>query len=911
MNELNRREFVKTIAVASAACALPGASEVNREKDWKVYMFNATHADIGWHNFPHIIREKITAFLDVVIELCDKTRNDEIPYVYTIEHAWIVENFEKTRPAAQFKKLIDCFKRGQIDVGALYASVHTDLCGHEELARSTLYAAQLRRRYGLKVDGAMLNDVSEGYTKGLAQILAKSGIQGIVFGPGVKAVSQGIAPVLPRIFFWGADDGSQVMVAWTPGLWTYAKGSAAGFRGQITLTEFAQFTDYPYDAIFRFAGGGDIAPADPGLINEVRQFRQECKTGKIKLATMSEFFSYVKKNFSEKIPVIRGDNPHSWADGTLSLARETGLHKRNQHTIITAEMMAALFLGKAYPKADIDDVYSKLLLYSDHTWGFDFDPDGRPGEMKKVKRADTQGHEIVVDIPSGEPFTSASKFFDDYRKHWQEKKDYVYQAESTIQKIQEQAYSAMCSRIAAEQAGVVVFNPLSFCRTDIVTLALDPGVAPFSLKDKRSGKMLVSQIEELENSQRVLTFVAENMPPIGYAIYEIVENNDTAGELPVNHSDTIENRFYRIKLDAKTGVVISIFDKELQKEIIDQGAEYGFNQYIHCDVNPFYNGSGGPEKAGIVYGDGQRYVPENIAPVDMVEGPVFSSLKVKAALNQGPAPAVLVRTLKLYHDVKRIDVINQVAKKESLFKEQIYFAFPFDVGCRPEFTLEQPYALLRWNKDILPGCWRGYCSMQNFILISGSDHAIVWSAMRAPVASIGGINSNRWNPDWHKSFIPENGHIYSYIMSNMWNCNYALFQSGEMVFPYHLTSSRAATTLEAARFGWGVAHPLLAKKIVPQKGRDSAAEFSAASVNVDNVLITSIKQAEDGNGVILRLYETGGQAETEFNLYFHSRIKSAHLTLLSEEDQSDLAVIGNETRCTIKNDEIISIRIIA
>ncbi len=912
MKNVDRREFVKSLTAASAALVtLPGVTVAGDEKDWKVYMFNATHADIGWHDFPHKIREKITGFLDIVIELCDRTRNTDVPYVYTVEHAWIVENYEKTRSRAQFKKLVDCIKRGQIDIGAMYASVHTDLCGHEELARSLLYAAGLRRRYGLTVDCALLNDVSEGYSKGLAQILAKNGIQGVVFGPGVKAASQGIAPTLPRLFYWRADDGSQVMVAWTPGFWTYLKGSVAGFRGMKTLNEFAQLKDYPYDAMFRFAGGGDIAPPDPALIDEVRQFRKECKTEKIKLATASEFFNYIKKNFPQQIPVLQGDNPHSWADGTLSLAHETGLHKRNQHDIITAEMMATLFMEKNYPAEQISRVYNNLLFYSDHTWGFDFDPDGRPGEIKKVKRAVNQGEDIVVEIPDGEPFTEASKFFLDYRKHWQEKKDYVYQARKDITTIQDQAFSALCSQISAADPGIVVFNPLSFVRTDVVTLPLESDISSVQVQDRRTGKPVPCQIVSVAGPQRNLIFLAEQVPATGYTVFDMVESKD-ADAMPVfGRSAMIENQFYRLIMDGKTGTLLSIFDKELQKELIDPAADYGFNQYIHCNVNPFYNGSGGPEKAGIVYGEGERYVPDKVGHVESVHGPVFSSLSVPSLLSQGPAPAKVTREIRLYHNLKRIDLLNRVEKNESLFKEQIYFAFPFAVACRPELLIEQPYAFLHWEKDILPGCWRGYCSVQNFVQLSDAELAVTWCSPEAPVASFGGMNSNRWNPEWHKNFVPHNGHIYSYIMSNMWNCNYALFQGGETVLPYSFTSAAKSDSVQSARFGWSVAHPLQAKKIMPQKGVVQSVEQSALSVDVDNVMVTAVKRAEDGRGVIIRLFEIGQKAETNFTLsVLFSRPQSARLTLLSEEDVGDLAVRGNSIHCTIKTNEVVSLRII-
>ena len=226
-------------------------------------------------------------------------------------------------------------RRGQIEVNALYAGVHTDFCGHEELARLTAYAAGLRRRYGIRVDGALLDDVSEGYTMGLPQVLARSGIRGICFGPGVKAVVRGIQPDLPRLFYWSTPDGSRVLAGWTPGFWTYAGGSAAGYNGLATIKEFeALGKAYPYDAIFRHGGYGDNGPPSEDMRQKVLSQRGQAAYPDVRMARVGDFAAYVLDHFGKDLPIFQGDNPNSWADGTISLARETGMHRRSQSGVI-------------------------------------------------------------------------------------------------------------------------------------------------------------------------------------------------------------------------------------------------------------------------------------------------------------------------------------------------------------------------------------------------------------------------------------------------------------------------------------------------------------------------------------------------------------------------------------------------
>jgi hypothetical protein len=113
------------------------------------------------------------------------------------------------------------------------------------------------------------------------------------------------------------------------------------------------------------------------------------------------------------------------------------------------------------------------------------------------------------------------------------------------------------------------------------------------------------------------------------------------------------------------------------------------------------------------------------------------------------------------------------------------------------------------------------------------------------------------DPNWHKTYVPGNGHLFSYIMDNVWNCNYPLWQGGITHFTYRVTTHRGAcNTAQAARFGWGHASPLLARRVDKQAGSLLEKSFQAVSLDAGNVMLTALKKAEDGNGWIIRLYET-------------------------------------------------------
>ena len=43
----------------------------------------------------------------------------------------------------------------------------------------------------------------------------------------------------------------------------------------------------------------------------------------------------------------------------------------------------------------------------------------------------------------------------------------------------------------------------------------------------------------------------------------------------------MENQYYRVVLDPESGALKSIFDKELNKELVNPSSPYRFNQYLY------------------------------------------------------------------------------------------------------------------------------------------------------------------------------------------------------------------------------------------------------------------------------------------------------------------------------------------
>ena len=99
---------------------------------------------------------------------------------------------------------------------------------------------------------------------------------------------------------------------------------------------------------------------------------------------------------------------------------------------------------------------------------------------------------------------------------------------------------------------------------------------------------------------------------------------------------------------------------------------------------------------------------------------------------------------------------------------------------------------------------------------------------------------------------------------------------------------------------------------VPAKAVSSAAEkdrMEFLSVDKRNVVLETVKKAEDGDGIIVRLYEVEN-ARTKVTLYCADAILSAEETnLLEQPAESAIDVKENEISLTIKPYEIRTIRI--
>ena len=821
------------------------------QRRWSVYLFHHSHTDIGYTELQTRVAQNHVEYLDSVIDYCRQTDAypDDAKFRWNIEVSWALQNFIRTRPESDVRALADLIRAGRVELSGLYLN-QSDGFSHEELLRSVDLAREYARTYGFEVRSAMNNDVT-GFSWALPQVFAQAGIR--YFATGINETRSRAPLRRPNAFWWESPDGSRIL-HWNGEHYLFGNyelllheplAKSAPKVGDY-LAKLEARGDYPYDIIAFNVGAWttDNCPPGRGLSDRVKEWNERYVSPHLRLATMSEFFGRLEKSYGSSLPVHKLGWPDYWTDGVASTSFETGLNRLTHSDLVSAEKISALAakldLAKVFrfPEGQIREAHELAMLYDEHTWGAYNSID--------------------------EPWSELA------RSQWTVKSSFAYKAREASRTLLRRGTEALAGLISADgEFEFAVFNPLSWPRTDVVRVTLPAGPlreakGKVRVVDRRLGSDAKFQML----GDDVLLVLTQNVPSMGYAVFAV-----TAGEAsgaPVQaagpafefRGDTIENRFYRVTVDAKTGGISSLYDKELGRELVDKTCPWPLNAYIYEQPVGGRKAVDDMTKRATF----NRWSPESAKVEAGWRGPVAASLIIKSSPKMCRS---LEQRIILYDDVKRVDLVNVLNKEETFDPEAVYFAFPFEVGpgkVGPNVRFEIADADMAPGTEQLPGTTLDWHAVQNWVEFSGKDARVIWSPVEAPLVQFGDINTGKWLTRLDLA----NAWVFSYAMNNYWMTNFKASQEGRIEFRYSLTSAPpagpgagaapASDRVAASRFGWDVHTPLVATWIPARnKGRIKTAGESFLSVDQPNIIVQALWLDADGMPVA-RLREVAGRA---------------------------------------------------
>jgi len=722
------------------------------------------------------------------------------------------------------------------------------------------YTHALHLKHGTGFDYACLTDAPS-HSWFLPTLLTDVGIE--VFSNGSN---QARAPILVQSnlnevspFYWEGMNGERILMWYARVYAQWKLLTAYGFlhrqvsydylKGTLPqfLTRFRR-EDYAPDAVMVYGAYIDNASIPPTAEAEfVEQWNQEFAYPQLIVASDSEYFDYVTENFSDQLPVYRGDAGAFWEDGVASSSQATAKNRQTQQLLPVAEIsssLATMFEPRyRYPNEDFHAAWKNMLFYDEHTWG----------AYNSISQPEREG----------------------VLRQWEIKQNYSDRANLDARNLLARSLNRLCQQIEVDGNTIFAFNWQNRIRTEPLVAELSTGSY---LVDLSTDKPVdVDVLFEKEGWKKV-RFLAENIPAMGYRGYAI-RYFDAPENPKVNEqresSWMIENTHYQLTVDKNTGGIKSLVDKAEQRELVDQTDSYRLNQYLYVSggkdslIKDLHFGS--PPAELIVEGAGQARIIEN------VDTPLGQRVVVETSAKNTPS----IRSEYLLYDrIKRVDIVNTVQKNATRDKEAVYFAFPLAAD-KPKLEYQIQNGWVRPNEDQLPGACREWFAVQNLVHLQDGDFSVAWSSRDAPLVSFMDINRGKWLTELEIT----SGHLFSYVMNNYWYVNYKATQGGEFVFRYSITSGNHLSQEQLADFDSDtrtpvLAYPYLSSFSAAVESKDRLLQTSSASLlqlEESNLQIVTLKRAEDGQGYILRLLETAGQSGEATLRSPLLRIEKAHL----------------------------------
>jgi hypothetical protein len=211
-------------------------------------------------------------------------------------------------------------------------------------------------------------------------------------------------------------------------------------------------------------------------------------------------------------------------------------------------------------------------------------------------------------------------------------------------------------------------------------------------------------------------------------------------------------------------------------------------------------------------------------------------------------------------DKKRIELQNNIQVDLLLAKQASYFAFPWAIS-NPTFRYDIPNGFVDPAHDLLEGGCNDWFSIQHLVNVEDGVASISLAAVDAPLVCLGDICRGRWLAQ----FTNSSPTVFSYALNNYWSPKWAGKKSAQFRYRYAITSGSRFQPTVCARWGREARVPLeiaalkSSDKLPGLRGHLQGTETSLAGVSPDSVLLTALKPAEDGEGLVARVLETGGQ----------------------------------------------------
>lgn len=680
--------------------------------------------------------------------------------------------------------------------GGWWVQPDCNLAGAESYVRQGLYGQQYFQSRFGVSASVAYNVDSFGHNSGLPQIFSKSGMDSYLF---LRPMEHELD--LPKgAFIWEGPDKSRVTCCRIPANYS----SIISLEGQLHDALDRYPSNSSHFVCFYGVGnhGGGPTIANIRYLLEHRQLTDDCR---LIFSHPQAYFDAVAAE-GKKLPVYRGELQHH-APGCYSVNHPIkAANRKAEHSLCAAEIFSVL-AGQAFSGAPgvlpVHDVWQQLLT--------------------------CQFHDILAGAAAQEVCTASLQSLGGVQ----------FQADRAAnQALQALSFHVDIPYSDGDQP-LVVFNPHSFPVKALICHEKGSW-GNFSFHDPcrvvrsdgtEAPHQFVHLTAQLDERKRI-AFLAE-LPPLGYETFTVTAAEKAGPAAPTSGcpDNVLENTFLRAVFASDTGLLTSLFDKTQDRELLKEPGGYFIG---HPDSTDTW-GHG----ASRFDTPGEHAQFQSMSRLE--DGPVLQQLQVVFRLG---CSSIRVRyTLRadasnLHVQVRVYCQSQQICLKYyfplCLQQPQATWEVPFGAVQRPMTGAEEPMQTWLDLSDSAGGLAIANHAAGGAHILGGT---VGLTLLRSPIYA------------HHAPHVPDNSqHVCDHTDQGVHDFEFLLiphsgsWQSACVPQQALLLNRPPVKITETFHSG-----------LLPQ-------HLSAIHIDAPHVLLSCWKPAYDGNGTVLRLWESGGIA---------------------------------------------------
>ena len=418
---------------------------------------------------------------------------------------------------------------------------------------------------------------------------------------------------------------------------------------------------------------------------------------------------------------------------------------------------------------------------------------------------------------------------------------------------------------------VLVFNPVSARNPEIVTVEYE---MPEGCRDIQvygpDGKRVKSQILENREGKVTLAFAAAS-PSVSLSVYDFrpVKNATSPRSSLKASGNTLENSIYKVTV-GPDGDICSVYDKRCKKELVAQGQSFGLQVFEENTSNSWPAW----EILKSVIDREPARVREQVSVIVESCGPLMAVLRVDRRFKESS----FTQRIILYDGAAddRIDICNHVDWKAR--RTLLKAAFPFSFG-----AAQASYDL-----------GLGHIRRGNNTDIQYEVPAQEWADLTAEDGSYGVTLMTDSRYGWDKP--SDNTLRLTLLHTPTADRGYKQDKTLDLAphtFTYSIVGHPGALDGAQATTRADILNQRKSAFVTSRHAGSLGKAFSLVSSDNPSIRIKALKQAEDGDGLIVRVYELSG-SPAEGSLQFASPLVSAEETNGIEERTGSAAYSGNK-----------------